>query len=514
MLRRLEGRARALIAAWEAAEVPVSNAALTFIFAVAARNYLEAVSDRSTVGLVRFIHYGLFYMSVAAALLLVLRIAARIPVQRAAKVVLPGFILLVVAPLWDLAMTGGAGADMSYLLPGIHTDLFVRYLTFGGAHGGLGVSPGIKVEISIVLLFLAAYARLSGASWLRVGLTVWGAYTAVFLLGAAPFAMRAGYEFLGLGYRYSDLSAARFLFLVFVLLGLGVAVAQKWRGVLRLARDSRWLRIGHYVAMFALGYVLDLPERPFVWNESALETVVLVPISLVFAALFSIVTNNLADRNIDRLSNPRRLTVQAGFEPRAYLSLALPFLGLSLAAAAFVSFEALFAISVVIGNYYFYSVPPLRLKRLFVLSKLVIACNSVVLLGLGFRLRGGDLRQIPVEVVAALLLGLTLASNFIDLKDEAGDAAEGIPTLPVLFGQRAAQWLCAAFFIGTYLAVPAYLGGAALWIAAGLFAALQAVFVMRRDYRELPVLATHFAALAALVLLWVLEPPVSSVRYL
>lgn len=512
MLRSLRNRVRALIEAWEAPEVPLSNAVLTFVFAVAARNYLEVFSDRSVIGVVRFIHYGLFYMSVAAALLLVLRLAAGVSTRRAAKVVLPGFVLLVIAPIWDIAATGGAGADMSYFIPGIHTDIWARYASFGGAHGGLGVSAGIKVELVVVLASLAVYARVSGASWARVGLTVWGAYTAVFLLGALPFAMRAVYEFFGLDYRYSDLAAARFLFLVFVLLALGAALAESRRTVLQIALDGRWLRIGHYAAMFALGYVFDLPERPFVWNDSALETFALMPVALVFAALFSIVTNNWADRGIDRLSNPKRPTVQEGFEPRAYLSLALPFLGVSLAAAAFISFDALFAVSVVIGNYYVYSVPPLRIKRLFMLSKIVIACNSVILLVLGYRLRGGDIGEIPITAVAALLLGLSLASNFIDLKDEAGDAAEGIATLPVVLGQKTAKRLCAAFFVGAYLAVPAYLGGTALWIAAGLLAALQAAFTLRPNYKELPVLVTHLVALVVMVFFWVLEPPVSSIR--
>ncbi|MFN8395688.1 MAG: UbiA family prenyltransferase [Bacteroidia bacterium] len=262
-----------------------------------------------------------------------------------------------------------------------------------------------------------------------------------------------------------------------------------------LLRDLRFPRILHFVALAFLGVALQLksapgtPEGsdaaegplsspitstgsvhrshlssfhfhplqnpgsdPFASLSAAFSTLVL---SLTFAAIFAIVTNNLADLAADHISNPNRPTVRGTVAPKPYLiagilcqiwALAIPWL-LPTAQALPITL----AVAGISLGYFVYSCPPLRLKRVPILAKVIIGANSwVVALG-GFALSGGAIADFPVAWSIFILVPLALAANFIDLKDVEGDRAIGIATLPVLMGVQNARHLIAAATAATYI---------------------------------------------------------------
>jgi 4-hydroxybenzoate polyprenyltransferase len=80
-----------------------------------------------------------------------------------------------------------------------------------------------------------------------------------------------------------------------------------------------------------------------------------------------------------------------------------------------------------------------------------------------------------------------LAANLIDLKDTAGDRAARILTLPVLLGQRAAQWVLACALAGFFAFLPLAFRGQVPWAPMMAFACLAFFLVSRRKYDERPL---------------------------
>ncbi|MBL0016304.1 MAG: UbiA family prenyltransferase [Bacteroidetes bacterium] len=99
-----------------------------------------------------------------------------------------------------------------------------------------------------------------------------------------------------------------------------------------------------------------------------------------------------------------------------------------------------------------------------------------------------------------ILVPLSLAANFIDLKDIAGDKATGVATLPVLLGERNARLVIALATLATYV-----MGGILLdvvWpypLNAGA-ALLHIYFLYRKPYNEKLIFPLLLASLSGLVI--------------
>ena len=162
-------------------------------------------------------------------------------------------------------------------------------------------------------------------------------------------------------------------------------------------------------------------------------------------------------------------------------------------------------ILVFMANYFLYSMPPLRLKRVPVFSKLVIGVNSLLTFILGYGFFTGQ-TMVPIVFPVFFLVFLAASANFIDLKDRDGDIAAGIKTLPVIVGMPLAQKFIGGAFFLTYLAAYAVFSLAGcFWICLGA-GALQFVLVNRRDYDERLVLAVHVLSLLFILGYTILMP--------
>src|SRR5207253_488897 len=93
----------------------------------------------------------------------------------------------------------------------------------------------------------------------------------------------------------------------------------------------------------------------------------------------------------------------------------LIFFGCALIYAAIVGMHGVFLISVFMATNYLYSAYPFCLKRVPVLSKCVIAINSLILMLLGFWLVTGNISDFPKPLYLIVLVLLTLAANVVDL---------------------------------------------------------------------------------------------------
>ncbi len=469
---------------------------MTFLGAVTLRNFLEMYSDNESVSAVLFVHYYLSYICLAAALIILFARATRQSAAVTARVVLPSFIILLLAPAIDLILYPGYGYDISYMLPGIHEDLLFRFFTFFGPLDVFGVSPGMRIEIACVLIISGIYFYVKTLSIIRSLVYVLLMYTVIFLYGIAPYGAKHMLSLAGLSYSYSPILMRNFYLTVLLFLGPALLYCYNPRYSRALVKDIRLLRVLHFEIMFIIGILFFTPRTD--WGHDFFFSLICLPAAVLFGCLFSLITNNLADYETDKISNPSRPTVSGSIPIDRYRKLGWLFFALSLCYALAAGFGHLFFILLFISGYVFYSLPPFRVKRVPVVSKICISFNSLVLFIMGYTLAGGTM-EIPWQIPLFFLIFFTGACNVIDLKDREGDAAAGIKTLPVLLGMRLSKVIIGGFVFLSYALSFMPLNRPELITPSVIIGLVQCYLINRTPYREKPVLIVYIMSVAALV---------------
>jgi 4-hydroxybenzoate polyprenyltransferase len=476
----------------ENSSAPIYFFIASFLFLVTLRNFIEQISTHVRIELEVFLHYYLFYIALALAMILLFRFLARIEIQRASRVILSGFSLIILAPILDLIFTSGKGMGMTYFLPGTHDDLWRRFLTFGGGFSEeAGITLGIKIEIAIILIIAFIYLLSKGLKLAKSLVSIFLVYCLIFLFGSSPFIVKLFFDLMGAGGQYiysNEIMSYYFGIVILVLLLYAFYFANK-KIFRAIVKDLRMNRILYYILMIGIGLAFGVSGGKAL-NFSGLFTLIYALISLFFAVLFSIMTNNISDIEIDKISNLTRPLAKKEIEIGRYKNIALIVLALSLFYAGIAGFKILFFIALLVGIYFLYSMPPFRLKRVIFFSKLAISLNSLVAVMIGYDIISGGFENFPFYIWPYYLFGITAAANFIDLKDYEGDKSAGVKTLPVILGMKNSKIIIGLFFVAIYLSFYFLLrektdfAGFVVFLLAGL---LQFFLVNRKNYNEKPV---------------------------
>lgn len=270
------------------------------------------------------------------------------------------------------------------------------------------------------------------------------------------------------------------------------------RLVLAILKDLRLLRILHYFILCLLGVGLYQRQRLTVFHPETLVLylqMILFFIALVYAAVFAIVSNNLADVETDRISNPKRPLITGAVEKRSYSLAGYLSLFIAFGLAFLISLKVLLGIFLVTFGYFVYSCPPLRLKRYVFIAKSLIGFNSLVVMVTGFRLGGGHFGDMPLLWLVFVMGPLAFAANFVDLKDTAGDKQMNVNTLPVLLGERKARLVIAGFTFLAYFMGAFLLEHYFIYALATIMCVTHIYFLYRKPYNELPIFICYLSSL-------------------
>ena len=483
-----------------------SQLALTFLFAVMLRNFLEHFSTGFKISPELIAHYTLAFAAIAVSIILLFWLATGEKVKKIARVVLPCFLVLVMAPLIDLAITWGEGAKIGYIIPGMHEGLVARFFLFTGNFSGLGITNGMKIEVAFVLILAFAYFCLKNRK-MGTGKCVTKSlffslllYALVFFYGAILFPAKLFLENFGLGYESIGIPVSH-LYLAIIFFGV-LAIAylaeeKKFRAVLG---EMPFLRLAHFELMFVLGIAFGL-LRNCVFRLEAMHVYgfVSIAIAIALASVYSMFSNNVADLENDKNSGKKTAIAKGKIGLEEYRKAGVIFLAAALFYALMVNFQTFFIILFFAGNYYLYSMPPLRLKRVPVLSKLLISLNSLALVMLGYIFVTGSLLSFPLQLIPIFLIGFTLALSFIDIKDFASDKKAGVKTLPVLIGLKKSKTVIGLAFVATYVSFASIV--VELWAISLLFCLglTQLVLIKRKGYKEKPVLVLYLLSIIVLI---------------
>jgi 4-hydroxybenzoate polyprenyltransferase len=255
--------------------------------------------------------------------------------------------------------------------------------------------------------------------------------------------------------------------------------------------------IGVVIGYRMLGEVLGMPFEPWILINST--------ITIFFTFYASVMLNDFFDEEIDRISKKETPLVQNLLSPSQYRILGITTLVFSLLFAYSISYITFLIVIACHSISFIYSAPPLRLKRFFPFSTLLLALAAWFAILIGFSHYGGtkSLLIFPQRLTLLFLGGFTLTIPFKDIMDVRGDLRGGVHTLFTLFGEEKGKRLNSGLFILAYGLAPFILRFPYLILAAVPGGVLSVYFLLRKPFREFPVFLIYYAFMIILiVVLW------------
>lgn len=471
---------------------------LIYFGALLVRNFIELFSTKIDFGWELFIDYNMFFTALAVTLILAFHLLTGNGIKKSAKVILPAFLIVTISPVIDLVITGGKGVIMEFMIPFANQNLLVQFLTFFG--NAPGITLGLRVEIALILLLFFYYFSCKSKNLLKNIFGTFVMYAIIFAYLAIPYFTLAFANLMGFDMTYYWYRHIALYLILMVIAGILMFYFSAKEELLALISDIRPFRLIHFELMFFIGFFIGLKTGLFVLEESFFP-LVMMPFAILFAWVFSVIQNNIADVMIDAISNKKRPLISKKIPLEEYSNLSFLFCLIALFFGALGGFFQFFFTFLFIAAYSAYSSPPLRLKKIPLFSKLIISFNSMIIFITGFLVAGNMLVSIPIWLPLLFLIGFTLAINFIDIKDYLGDKKVGIKTLPVLLGLKKSKQVIGLFFIIAYLIGGLLLNNLVLFFIAFLLGLLQYYLINKKQYCEWPIFLVYFASIITLVAL-------------
>lgn len=469
------------------------------------------------------LHYLFFYLGAVTATVVCVSVVTRLSPLRMMRAIIFILPIIWVAPLIDLTY-GGARIAYIFATP---TVLLKDFFTFFGPLTGFGATLGLRIELALLMLMLGGYAYLHTK---RLSSALFGmgtAYILIFITMSLPSLLVFGSSssvvwgsngilqrsLLGHNSLYPlynsyttssllfDVSQSQVWYVVFCIAGLTWLYLVRKHVVRAIVQNIRPERVMHFLVAGLLGGFIALSAGTSIsWTIFDFITITTAILTIVFAWVFAVVMNDLVDEPIDAISNTGRplvtnvLTKGDMREAGIVAGLAAFFGALTLGS------YATFWVLIFSAAYYIYSVPPLRLKRVPILASILIGIATLAMLLLGFFLVSSDqlFSAFPARLALLVVLFMTLITNVRDLKDIAGDTAEGILTLPTMLGDHKSRMVIGGMTFGAYVLVPLFIPVAILWVPSLLIATVSLVGIVQGRGEKF-VFALYFSYLTLIV---------------
>jgi len=491
----------------ENSKQPVIYFLLATFSIISVRNFLEFFSSTPSFQanpspMIRcFPHNYAFYGATISTFIIIFYLATKEKIKKIAKLVLAGSCITILPPIIDLITSRGRGHIMTYIAPESSKNLWEMLVFLTAApFQQPGITPGIRCEIVIGLSACFAYFLIKNKSIARSFLFTCLIYYTPLVYGSAPYLSSLLLEKMNMPCFPSCVFMRNFFLLLILILMPVIFYLEKKKLFLVIVDNIKPFRFLHFAIMPLVGILLGDISTSFIVTLSQEDLFFwpFISASIAYVLLFSAIINDLADYKIDKISNRKRPLISKSIPSSTYKKIGFISLVIAIFCAAAINIEFLLLIALVTAGYFIYSMPPLRLKKVPLLSKIIISLNSLSLLTAGFFFTTGTL-SLPGEIVFFFLIFLTLSSNFIDIKDYEGDKRNGIRTLPVILGLEKSKKVIGIFFIISYLSLGFLLKDLPAFpflVVAGL---LHFLILNKKEYQESLVFGFYLADLVVLI---------------
>lgn len=464
----------------------------SWVAIVMARMYIEDYSAgrlavRGFFDIRNQLHEFLFYIVVFLGVVFILSFFSDEQFSKVLRSCVTFSPILLVAPIIDLTITGGKGLYMSYVYNFDIQGFLIRFLTLGGTWEGGGATPGMKIEVIFILVFIFIYLFVkTKKKFLSVIGTLY-AYCGLVLIGMYPLLLE---KFISL-FPGADREVAKELDIkIFVLFVFALALILFFRyrknDFKSLCQQLRFTRVIYYVVLSSMGFVLShyingsTKEAPI----QVIDSLILI-IILVLSSVFSMMINDREDVALDAISNVKRLLPSGKIKEQNYFVYGIVAFLFAIILSSTIHLEIVYL--VILGNliFFIYSAPPFSLKKIFLVSKLALAANSVIVMTLGYFLNQRECSAfLPNDVMVPLFITVFLVGHVIDVKDYEGDRKVGRKTLSTLLGLRATRYVITVMFIVSFIGVTVLLKKNVYVIYSGLLGLLTGLMLFKKPYQE------------------------------
>ena len=423
--------------------------------------------------------------------------------KKIANLLLWGFFLVISPPLLDKYFCGDQRCWSFYAFDSL-AGLGKRFLTFFGSDPVIGITYGVRIEVALAVLFLIIYIFVKTKNALKAFLGGFFAYTILFILGSFPswlaflflapeksIARVEGLDIAGLflsPIRYFSFSGTEILNalnakmnLIYAFLLVPAIVFFFWLNFREkfwaVAKNVRWIQILIHAGLVLFGAGLGAFYFPKNITFDAFSFFALANLILaaVFAWIASVFLNDIADIEIDKITNKKRPTATGEVPTEDYWQLFLASFLISLVLALTVGgkFFLLILVYQIIG--WAYSCWPFRLKRFPGVAGFLSAFALALLFSDGFMLLADDqdISRLPAKVFWLLIIAFMISLPIKDLKDIEGDQKNGIWTIPVLLGETWARFAIGLGIFVSYALSVVWLNAKVLFFPAMVLGAVS-----------------------------------------
>ncbi|GEM_PF-2451088 len=514
-------------------QTPKSPAGLggLFVLIVLIRNFLEAISSprpdgQWPDGITFFFHYPLAYLSTTLVIIMMLSLVTKEPVGRLARLTVWGLSMLCLAPVIDLILTFGRGWTMSYIFIG-GRGLLIDFFTFFGPLQSSGITLGIRLELLVGLIMCFLFIWYKTKRFWRALAGALLVYCIIFIFSVMPsllvmisgqvawldlhqnlvtalkeslnqtsfigsqWRLNSANPFSEFGLQFSVLMS-QFYLVLSALLALLIAFMVNAGKIKEVLKNGRWLRQLEILILFSLGLIIanDGQNNIVIGTLPNIISLATAIITIIAACFFAIATNDLSDQKLDALINPQRPLIQGKLSRGDLHHLALISALFALAGGLLLGFWPFVFILAFQTLYALYSIPPVRLKKIFLLGNIAVglALGCIIIFGLCLFNNEAPLNLVQQKIILILLAQLLLGAPFKDLKDIPGDRQEKVPTLPVFFGDKIGKIMIAVLTIIASLLPTIFFHS--IWLLVFGLAGVIAMpfFIFRKPFSEKPVL--------------------------
>lgn len=501
----------------------------SFLSLIIARLMVESwLANFKTISLqflfYEFTHTFSFFLLSFLIIWPILAFFSKTSLRKTSNILLFGFLIILTPPLIDAYISHGQGFWSFYKFDSL-AGLWQRYLTFFGDRPDIGITYGVRVEVALTTIFFGIYTFLKTANVLRSLIATLAIYTILFLFGTLP----SWIAFVLLGFQKSILSIGEIdiaqlfltpptlftqsgfdiisalnikLSLIYIPLILLISLLYLWKfnsvyfvSLLKNARIPQLIYHGGLL-LLGMGLAILFAQAHIPTGIFTFFALINILIAVGFSWLASVVANDIFDQKIDNITNAYRPLPQHTIPLHEYKVFGILFFSLSLLLSALASFKIMCMLVIYQALAWLYSAPPFRLKRFPLIATFFASLASIIVILAGFSLIAPDqtIAALPLSLILLLCLSYTLSLPLKDLKDIAGDKADNVYTLPVLFGEYWGKIIIgSSMFLSFIISVSvlhesklfpwAFIcGGAAFWIIMSS----QANEKKRLSYRRLP----------------------------
>ncbi|MBL7130245.1 MAG: UbiA prenyltransferase family protein [Candidatus Omnitrophica bacterium] len=471
--------------------IPLSYYILSFFAFLAIENFLEIFSDTAVVSFrllpfshrlfiaqgasiaIHFLHCSLWWIVVALIFPIVFTCITRENIDRTMRAALSFSWIVLITPIVDLILSRGRGINIHYIYPESIAD-FLRMPQ--------GLTPGENLTAAIALILAFIYCLIKtrkitkaifGTSLICLGVIL--AFLLPFLIEQITSVFQIGLESI------TPILIIRLLVSVILIESLFIFYLKNKGYFLLILKQTGPLKVLHFILIFILGMLLFRSNiGRFILENAGCFLLSLISITLGWAV--ATIFNNLETQQI----------------PQAiHKTIALGIFSLALLCAISVNFTTLFFVLLGIGVSFVYCLPPLKLKRMPIFSKIFVSFGLLLAVILGWLFAGGEILEFPHIFSLYFLVFWSGCLNLIDLN---AVQKNHLKTLPAIFGEKRSKLFISFVFLISYLLIPWLFLEKLLLLPALIFGLTQFYLINRKNYQERYILLTSLLGLIALTI--------------